>query len=62
MRLTLRIVGVLLLLMGTVWFLQGLDVLPGGFMSGQTRWVVNGAIAFAVGLVLVVASRRRGPR
>ena len=36
MKLTLRVVGVLLLLMGTVWFLQGLSVLPGGFMSGQT--------------------------
>ena len=48
--------------MGTVWFLQGLSVLPGGFMSGQTRWVVNGAIAVAVGLVLVLASGRRRPR
>jgi hypothetical protein len=62
MSLTLKIVGVLLLLMGTVWFLQGVNVLPGSFMSGQPRWAVNGAIAFAVGLGLVVASRRRAPR
>jgi hypothetical protein len=62
MKLTLRIAGVILALMGAVWFLQGLSVLGGGFMVGQTRWVVNGAIAVAVGLVLVLASRRSGPR
>jgi hypothetical protein len=62
MKLTLRIVGVLLALMGAVWLLQGLSVLPGTFMVGQTRWVVNGAIAVVIGLVLVVASRPRRPR
>jgi hypothetical protein len=62
MKLTLRIVGALLLFMGTVWFLQGIGILPGSFMSGQARWAVNGAIADAVGLALVLASRRRGPR
>jgi hypothetical protein len=55
----LRIAGLILLLMGTIWFLQGIGVLPGSFMSGQPRWAVNGAIAIAVGLALVVASRRR---
>ena len=50
MTLALRIVGVLLLLMGTVWFLQGLSILGGGFMVGQTRWVVYEAIAAVVGV------------
>jgi hypothetical protein len=45
--------------MGTVWFLQGITVLPGSFMSGQTRWAVNGAIAVAIGLTIVVLSVRR---
>jgi hypothetical protein len=62
MSLTLKIVGVLLLLMGTIWFLQGINVLPGSFMSGQTRWAVNGVLAVAAGLALVLASRRRRPR
>ncbi|MGE0706009.1 MAG: hypothetical protein AB7N65_25215 [Vicinamibacterales bacterium] len=48
----------ILLLMGTIWFLQGINVLPGSFMSGQTRWAVNGIIAVAAGLVLIVVSRR----
>jgi len=65
MRLTLRIVGGLLLFVGTVWFLQGINVLPGSFMSGQPRWAVNGGIAALVGTVLlIVASRlqRSSPR
>jgi hypothetical protein len=52
-------VGAILVLMGGVWFLQGINILPGSFMSGQTRWAVNGVIAIAVGLALIFASRRR---
>jgi hypothetical protein len=59
MNVALRIVGVLLVLMGTIWFFQGIGVLPGSFMTGQTQWAVNGVIAVAVGLLLVVVSRRR---
>jgi hypothetical protein len=62
MKITLRIVGVVVALMGAVWLLQGLSVLPGTFMVGQTRGVVNGAIAVVIGLVLVVVSRPRRPR
>jgi hypothetical protein len=59
MKTLLMTVGAILTLMGSVWFLQGINVLPGSFMSGQTRWAVNGVIAIAVGLLLVVAARRR---
>ena len=59
MKLALRIMGVLLVLMGTIWFFQGINLLPGSFMSGQTRWAVNGIIAVAAGLALVVVSGRR---
>ena len=38
MRITLNIVASLLFLAGVIWFLQGINVLPGSFMSGQTRW------------------------
>jgi len=31
MRTTLKIVGVILVFFGTVWFLQGINVLPGSF-------------------------------
>jgi hypothetical protein len=35
-------------------------VLPGSFMTGQTKWAVYGAITAVIGIVLVVLSRR-GP-
>jgi uncharacterized membrane protein YidH (DUF202 family) len=49
MRITLVVVGVLLMFFGAVWFFQGINVLPGSFMTGQTQWAVYGAIAFIVG-------------
>ena len=52
MRLIARVVAGLLLLIGTIWFLQGIGVLPGSFMSGQPRWAFNGAVAIAIGVIL----------
>jgi len=54
----MMIAGLLLVLMGGVWILQGINVLPGSFMTGQTKWAVIGAITAAVGIALVVFSRR----
>ena len=51
--MTLNIVAVLFLLVGTIWFLQGINVLPGSFMTGQTRWAVYGGIAIAAGITLL---------
>ena len=58
MRMPMTIAGVLLVLMGGVWILQGINVLPGSFMTGQTKWAVIGAITLVVGIVLIVLSRR----
>lgn len=59
-RIVLNTIGVLLVFFGTVWFLQGINVLPGSFMTGQIRWAVYGGIAVAAGVALLfVASRRR---
>jgi hypothetical protein len=57
-RIVLNIIGGLLLLMGTTWFLQGINVLPGSFMSGQVRWSVYGAVADGVALALLVSANR----
>jgi hypothetical protein len=56
--MTMTIVGLLLVLMGGVWILQGINVLPGSFMTGQTRWAVIGAICAAIGIALVMLARR----
>ena len=59
MRITLNIVASLLVLSGAIWFLQGINVLPGSFMTGQTRWAVYGGIAIAAGITLLGANRPR---
>jgi hypothetical protein len=58
MRIALRVVGVLLAVIGAIWFLQGINVLPGSFMTGQMQWAIYGGIAFIVGVVLLIAARR----
>ena len=60
MRMTLTIAGGLLVLVGGVWILQGINVLPGSFMTGQTKWAIYGAIAAIAGVVLIVLARRGG--
>ena len=58
MRIALIVIGVLLMFFGTVWFLQGINVLPGSFMTGQIRWAVYGGIAFVVGVFAIYRARR----
>jgi hypothetical protein len=43
MKITLNIVGGVLVLFGAIWFLQGINVLPGSFMTGQIRIPGNNA-------------------
>ena len=60
MRIATNIVGVLFVLLGSIWFLQGINVLPGSFMTGQTRWAVRGGILVFAGIAgLVWANRKR---
>jgi hypothetical protein len=60
MRWVLIVVGVLAVLMGLVWTLQGLDILGGSAMSGNSLWAIVGPIVAAVGVVLAVWGLRRG--
>ena len=53
MKLGLNILGVLGLLIGGVWMLQGLDILGGSFMSGQSRWLEIGAVSAVASLALL---------
>jgi hypothetical protein len=59
MRILLNILGVLLVIAGCVWFLQGINVLPGSFMTGQTKWAVYGGLMFVAGVLLLVSANRR---
>ena len=56
MKIT-NIVAGILVLSGAIWFLQGINVLPGSFMTGQIQWAVYGGIAVAVGIALLLRDR-----
>ncbi len=57
-----RIVGVILILLGALWFLQGVNVIPVGFMAGHLQYSALGAVAIIVGAGLIwwVTWRRTG--
>ena len=57
MKTATKVLGILLMIIGVVWILQGINVLPGSFMTGQMQWAVYGAIAVVVGAGLLVRSR-----
>jgi hypothetical protein len=59
MRIGLNLLGGLCLMMGIVWILQGINVLPGSFMTGQRQWAVYGAIVAAIGVGMLVAAGRQ---
>ena len=61
-RYVLLIVGGLIILMGGIWLLQGISILPGSFMTGQMFWAVMGAVFMAVGGSLVFAGFRLNRR
>jgi hypothetical protein len=60
LRLTLSAAAAALVFFGIIWFLQGINVLHGGFMGGQIQWAIYGGIAVIAGLsVLIVINRKR---
>jgi len=59
MRILLNVVGVVLVFFGGVWFLQGINVLPGSFMTGQIKWAVYGGIALVVGVIALIWANRK---
>jgi uncharacterized membrane protein len=52
------VVGVVLILVGVVWTLQGLDVMGGSGMSGHAVWAVIGPIVAVIGAYLLVRGAR----
>lgn len=59
MRIVLNIFGILVILAGGVFFLQGINVLPGSFMTGDPQWVINGGIMIVIALGLLFWANRR---
>ena len=59
MRWGPTVVGLVLLLTGVVWFLQGIRILPGSFMTGSRFWAVTGAVFVLVGVAILWGPARR---
>lgn len=59
MKVVLYVVAVLLLLPGLIFFLQGINVLPGSVMTGDPQWAVNGGIMIVIAIGLIVFTSRR---
>ena len=62
MRWVRLIVGVFCGLLGLVWLGQGLNIIKGSFMTGQSQWAVVGALllVLAAWLVWGAVTRKSG--
>jgi hypothetical protein len=48
-----RIVGVILIIVGTVWGLQGVGFIGGSFMSGEIIWAIIGGLVIGFGIAVL---------
>ena len=58
-RTALIVVGAIALVTGAIWLGQGLNLIPGSFMTGDRTWLFIGLIVALVGLLLIVRGARR---
>ena len=60
MRVVSTLIGVVMILMGGVWILQGLNLaFRVGFMVGNYHWTIYGTILALVGVAQIVWSNTR---
>jgi len=60
MRLMRFVLALIVFALGLLWSLQGLGLVRGSFMTGQTHWLYIGILTMLVGLLgLGWASRSR---
>ena len=59
MKLLLNLIAGMIFLGGLVFFLQGINVLPGSYMTGDPQWAINGGIMMILALGLFFFANRR---
>ena len=58
MRLIKNLLALIVLAIGALWSLQGIGVIGGSFMTGQSQWLYIGIVTMLVGLVGLVWANR----
>ena len=61
-RIALMVVGLTTLVTGAIFAGQGLNLIPGSFMTGDRTWLWVGLLLVVVGLVVTVLGLRRSGR
>ncbi len=59
MKWGLSIVGIVLILFGGLWTLQGMNIVRNSFMTGKIQWAIIGLVTLLIGLALVAWANRR---
>ena len=59
MRMAMIVGGIVVALLGAIFFLQGINVIPVGAMAGDPKWVVIGLIMVVGGVAAAVSGYRR---
>jgi hypothetical protein len=54
-----RALAIVLIVVGVVWFFQGIGVIEGSFMTGEALWAVIGTVCVVAGVALLVVRPTR---
>ncbi len=57
----MKITGIILVLVGALWILQGIGIVGGSFMTGRSEWLYIGIVTAAVGIALFAWAASRPP-
>lgn len=60
MKLLANVIAVLVTLVGILWVLQGMNIVRGSFMSGQSLWLYIGIVCVIGGAVALWWINLRG--
>ena len=58
-RIALIAIGLIAVIIGGVFAGQGMNLIPGSFMTGNRMWLSIGLIVAGVGIILLVLGLRR---
>jgi hypothetical protein len=58
MKIVANIIGIVCVVIGALWFSQGMNWIRAGFMAGHRRWILIGGVVLAAGVVALIFGNR----